>query len=230
MKNNYQDAVKKLTQFSKKFIHHHSAAQALSLMERAIQAVDTMRDTDGEIDPQFQPKDFNFKLVGKSGTGKTTLCEKTLANHYPHDIVINDVKVRNVPCLYCSVESPPTIKNLAKSMLTFLGDIKPDQGTVYDVTTRVKDLLINCRTNLIIIDEFHHLLNGTAKKTVESLDWLKRLTDDTRIPVVVCGLPNSLALFQSESQMAKRFPKDILLTEHKWSKPDDTPGEFGQYC
>jgi Bacterial TniB protein len=230
MKNNYQDTARKLTQFSKKFIHHHAAAQALRLMERAIQAVESMRTANGEIDPHFQPKDFNFKLVGKTGTGKTTLCEKTLSSHYPRDIVINDVTVRSVPCLFCSVESPPTIKNLAKSMLTCLEDTEPDKGTVYDVTSRVKTLLKNCRTNLIIIDEFHHLLNGTAKKTAESLDWLKRLNDDTRIPIVVCGLPDSLALFQNESQMAKRFPKDILLSEHKWSISDDTPGEFGRYC
>lgn len=230
MKNNYQDLVLKLNSFSKKFVRHNRANKALELMENAMSAVEVMRLPNGEIDPNFQPKDFNFKLVGMTGAGKTTLCHKNTASHMPFDEETHDAILRRVPCLYCSVESPPTIKNLAKSMLTVLGDPAPEKGTVYDVTTRVKNSLKRAKTNLIIIDEFHHLLHGSRNKITESLDWLKRLNDDTRVPVVVSGLPESLALFRSESQMAKRFPREILLSEHGWNYTKDDPGEFGQYC
>jgi TniB protein len=217
----------KILNFSRQFISHQQAGDLLSLMQSSIDCCEMSRNKDGEIDEYFDPTEHSLVMIGLPGLGKTTTCKKIQATNKSEVIQIEGAAITKIPCFYCAVESPPTIKNLAKSMLQALGDPKPDKGNSYDMTTRVKTLLKNCRTNLIMLDEFHHLL--TSAKAGESLDWLKRLMDSTRIPIVVCGIPGALALLGTESQMARRFSHEIILTPHKWDKQKNRPGDFGSY-
>jgi len=64
-------------------------------------------------------------LLGESGTGKTTLLENFMARHQPHR---NDDGME-VPVLFASVPSSPTVRSLAGELLRAFG--APDVGQGY---------------------------------------------------------------------------------------------------
>ena len=89
---------------------------------------------------------------------------------------------------------------------------KSNQRTKKDLTankksSRAYDLLAACKVELIVLDEFHHFIDRESQRVLRNVcDWLKNLILNTRIPVVLFGLPESKRILKVDnSQLSRRF-------------------------
>ena len=58
---------------------------------------------------------------------------------------------------------------------------------------------------MMIVDEVHHLLAGTVREQRQSLNQLKFLSNELRMPVVALGTSEALYAMQADPQIASRF-------------------------
>ncbi|RDF59818.1 TniB family NTP-binding protein, partial [Acinetobacter baumannii] len=76
-------------------------------------------------------------------------------------------------------------------------------------------LLKLCETELILMDEFHHLFDMqkvSRKMNIDVCNWIKTVTDSTNISSCLIGLPEFAPLLQIDSQLARRFPLTFKLS------------------
>jgi hypothetical protein len=156
-------------------------------------------------------------ILGESGTGKTTLLERFIARHKPHR---NDDGME-VPVLFASVPSSPTVRSLAGELLRAFGAPDWDKGTELQMRHRLQILMREARTLMVIIDEFNHFYDRGKNKIMYNVaDWLKKFIDDTRKTLVVSGLPTCKIVVNQNEQLARRFLAPIELPRFDWRNID----------
>lgn len=153
-------------------------------------------------------------LHGPAGVGKSTLALAYLADHPP---VLSDER-KMVPVLNATIPVPATMKNMASELLEKLGDPLSDRGTLEQRTKRLRKLLLECGTRLIILDEFQHFIDRKSERVILDVsDWLKNLISNTSIPVVLIGLPYSRSVLAANEQLLRRFSYQAELTPFSWT-------------
>jgi len=157
-------------------------------------------------------------LVGPSRTGKSRaldVCER----RHPKTRTIDGMLV---PILRVTAPSKPTVKALAELMLEGLGAEDATRGTENERTRRIKVLMRNTQTRMLIIDEFQHFFDkGTQLVMHHVADWLKILVDDTRCALVVAGLPSCQNVIDTNEQLAGRFHAPIEMPRFSWENLED---------
>jgi hypothetical protein len=142
-------------------------------------------------------------LTGCTGAGKTTIYET-----YVQDYPIREEEDGTVVPVVCAVIPPPaTIKGLVEVLLEQLGDPVPKKGTTLNKTGRLYKNLKDCKVELIFLDEFHHFIDSDSKKVLKNVcDWLKTLIVNTKIPVILFGMPESEKIMTVDNfQLSRRF-------------------------
>jgi hypothetical protein len=160
-------------------------------------------------------------LKGETGTGKTTILKSFAAKYPRYETAEGTV----VPILSVTIPSPATVKSLVTKLLWELGDPAYDKGTMANQTIRLIGLIRDCGVSLIFLDEFQHFIDRDSAKVLKTIsDWLKNLILDTKIPMVLIGLPEAEAVFQFNCQLSRRFANRHNLSPFSWS--DDSGKEF----
>jgi Cdc6-like AAA superfamily ATPase len=141
-------------------------------------------------------------IVGETGTGKTTLLSG-FAKRYPR---VEHAEYTEVPVLYASVPARCTIKRLSGHLLQTMGSPLWNRGDEEDRTYQLKTLIKGCKLRLMLLDEVNHLGDRGASKThYEVGDWIKQLSGDTRMPIVLVGTPTASVLWETNEQLASRY-------------------------
>ena len=153
-------------------------------------------------------------IIGETGRGKTTIAkyyEKNFPRTVNHDGTI-------IPVLRSSVSAPATIKGMASRLLMDLGDPLPERGSIPSLTMRLCRLIKQCRVELIILDEFQHLVDEDRKKVLQSsADWLKHILNETGVPIILMGMPWSVNILRANNQLQRRFSSINELKDFGWS-------------
>lgn len=160
----------------------------------------------------------NICLFGDSGTGKTTMCNSLVKKFSPYITTGNGFVTKIVPTFYTSVPSPITIKGCANNMLRAMG-VKNKRGTADSLTHELVQQLKTAKTNMIIIDEFHHLLNNSNAEAVGK--WIKNLINKVKIPIMLVGIPSFEALIDFDTQISSRFVMRHTLTNFSFNPVDE---------
>lgn len=141
-------------------------------------------------------------IVGETGTGKTTLLANFCKRH-PRTV---HAEFTEVPVLYASIPARCTIKRLAGLLLQVLGSPFWNRGDEEDRTYQLGVLLKACGVRLILLDEVNHLGDrGAAKTHYEVGDWIKQLSRDSGVPIVLAGTPTAAILWETNEQLADRY-------------------------
>lgn len=164
-------------------------------------------------------------ITGVTGAGKTTLY-KRYEQKFPRYITEDGTIV---PVLSVAIPVPSRVKSLVTRLLVTLGDPLAEKGTILNQTFRLKKLLKECGTELIIMDEFQHFIDRDSKKILQTVsDWLKDLLNETHIPVVLIGMPYSDQILEANKQLKRRFAARTSLAPFGW-ETDEEQEEFRKF-
>jgi hypothetical protein len=171
-------------------------------------------------------------IWGVTGAGKSTLLDAYVKKYERLETESGTI----VPVLNAVVPAPATIKVMVSKLLQCLGDPAFDKGTTGNQTIRLCNLLKDCQTELILLDELNHLFDRDSEKLLKTAsDWLKCLILETKIPIAAFGLPTSEFVLSKENneQLSRRFSQRFYLNPFYWSvdnqdSPDsqDTDGHL----
>ncbi|WP_019156811.1 TniB family NTP-binding protein [Robertmurraya massiliosenegalensis] len=157
-------------------------------------------------------------LYGETGLGKSTIL-KEYKNKYPSKRIGGSTKL---PVLYLTVPVGATPKSVASKILLEMGDPNYDRGTENNMTARILSFVEKCEVEMIIIDEFQHLIDSESKKVLnKASNWVKNLTNDVNIPILVCGMPESSKVFEINEQLDRRFCEKQSLQPFSYQSRED---------
>lgn len=158
----------------------------------------------------------NMLITGWQGVGKTTLC-KNYEQKYPR---LETEEGSIVPVLSASIPVPASVKALVTALLLALGDPAADKGSTVSQTIRAYELVKVCKTELIILDEFQHIIDRKLETVLQNTaDWLKTFVNETKIPVILMGMPSCKIILESNPQLRRRFLIREELKPFGWSTP-----------
>jgi hypothetical protein len=180
----------------------HSAFQAASTrLEQCF------KNADGASEP------VGIAVIGDSRTGKSRALEECATRH-PQ---VRTPEGLSVPILRVKTPSKPTVKGLVEVMLRALNDPRFDRGTEQARTGRLETLMCGAGTRMVMIDEFQHFYDKGSHKVMHHVaDWLKIIVDDTKVALVVAGLPSCGAVLDQNEQLAGRFLSPIRMPRFDW--------------
>lgn len=192
----------KLEDFSKHIVRHTGYSDATDKILRSVEITASRKEPSSTM------------LVGKPGSGKTTICKSVVQHFGPGTVVHNENGITStVPAFYCGVPAGVSLKSLSVHMLTKLG-CQELRGDGISLMGKLSRLLITCETRVILLDEFHHLLLRGAEKTRAVVcDWIKTLMNETLIPIILVGMPECEIIVDDHPQLARRYPYRARLTE-----------------
>jgi len=192
----------------------------LGALHRAIQECQDMSKEASE--PQC------MALTGVPGAGKTTLV-KWYTAAFPRTRKGGDL---HIPVLYVLTPSPATVKSVAARILRELGDPAYARGTLWSMTGRVIDHIKECENDLVILDDFHHLIDRETNEVLMAVsEWLKVVIKETGVPFLTVSIEGAIdEIFRANDQLSRLFPVRETLHPFRWDTADaDAIKEFSQF-
>ncbi|MGH8493084.1 MAG: TniB family NTP-binding protein [Moraxellaceae bacterium] len=156
-------------------------------------------------------------VLGESGTGKSTLL-KAFMERYPRQITEEKT---SIPVLSVEIPSRPTIKSTADAILTQFDRLYVG-GSAGEKTKRIKLLIKQCEVRVIVFDEFQHFIDrGTTTANTAVADWIKGLMNETKVSVVIFGLPRAARILRYNDQLRRRFSAAIKMRPWVFESSED---------
>lgn len=166
----------------------------------------------------------NLLIMGESNNGKTTLARRFVNAHPPYletvDFEENNLPIEIVVRPVIMIQCPhiPHEKSLYYSILDQL-------NLPYRKTTKaeyLKQMVINAmkdmKVKILILDEIHHILSGSAAKQREFLNLIKYISNEVQVSIVALGTNEASFALKAERQLDTRFDKIVIP---KWNYDDD---------
>lgn len=155
------------------------------------------------LKPQ-KPRMPNLLLVGEPNNGKTTIARRfyRLCGQ-PYVREEDDQGVKPI----ILAEAPPSADEKGLYVAILREFFTPHRPTdpVIKLRYQVVHLVREFNARLIMIDEFHSLLTGSARKQREVMNALKYLCNELAVPVVGVGTRDAVRVLHTDPQHASRF-------------------------
>ncbi len=154
-------------------------------------------------------------VTGDTGAGKTSLINKYLELNVRKD----SYEGTFIPVLSTTLPGEANSVALFQQILADLGHPYPfESRNEVALRKQIKAIAHNCRLELIIIDEFQHLIERKSLKILkETANSIKSLIVDTKIPMALFGMPYSSVILDSVSQLSSRFERRRMLSPFRIS-------------
>lgn len=175
---------------------------------RAHHILDTLQEL---MQRPRRPRMTNLLLVGDSNNGKTTIAHRFYHSNQP--VLSDDLSESTNPLVLA--EAPPAAdeKGLYISILERLYTPYRTSDPVTKLRYQVIHVLRTCKTRMLMIDEFHSLLTGTALKQREVMNAIKFMCNELTIPIVGIGTREAVRVLHTDPQHASRFD---VITLPSW--------------
>lgn len=181
-----------------RFIAHRRASEILDELGALCQLDDAIR-------PQGR------LLIGHSLMGKSTLVNELLRRHSASDNPGGDAAI--VPVV--SIQLPESAKEgVYPEILGSFNAKLPKSAKAHDVRHATVDFLQRIGMRVLLIDEFHNILEGSALAQRKGLNSVKYLMNRLRRPVVVIGTSDLINAIERDRQISSRL-KPIVLPRFK---------------
>jgi len=168
---------------------------------KLIQVSELMEDC--RLDSKLTNDPQCMLVTGDTGSGKTSLIEY-YQKEKPN---LEEKHASKIPILSTSLPESSTPITAAQQLLYDLGDpFYSKSDNIIELTAKLVALIKNCQVEMIIIDEFQHMIEFKTKKVLFRVaDWLKMLIVRTKVPIILFGLPYSELILQTNKQLSGRF-------------------------
>jgi len=192
------------SRIAKLFIPHDHAEAALKALDR------TMKYGHG-----YQRGSTKLLLLlGPSRSGKSLILERFESKFPPFEEETGFVR----PIVYISIPEKSTIKALLTALLQAYGDPKSEMGTTVNKLARVKLHIQEQRTQLLILDEGHHLFDPDADRLTYSVsESIKSILNLGLCPLVLAGMPHTSEVVNRNPQLKGRLLDVVKLNGLRWN-------------
>lgn len=148
----------------------------------------------------------NLLLIGDSNNGKTTLIRRFVKLNGEPFIDENQNAVKPI----ITAESPPTAneKELYISLIERFAVPYKNSDSSAKLRYQAIHLFREFHVKMLVIDEFHSLLTGTARQQSQVMNAIKLLCNELQIPIIGVGTKDAVRVLHTDPQHASRF--DVL--------------------
>ena len=146
-------------------------------------------------------------LLGNPGLGKSTILKK----YYKANIkIVEDDHLTTINIIKISIPAKPTIKSVIISILE-KANHPVLTGTESQLTLRLNKIIKNQKVELLMFDEFQHLLREQAHiSTHNVLNFIKTIMDENKIAIVMAGITSAKKIFSNYDELYQRFSYEIV--------------------
>jgi hypothetical protein len=160
-------------------------------------------------------------LIADSQSGKTALLEHFAASKNTKEAL----EQREIPVLHVTLEANTTRKGLAQNILEaieeFGWETNSHRGSETVLLQRVRLALKNGKVQLLVLDEFHHLVNSDNDNVALSVsETIKRMLIKGVCPIVMSGIDDAKRALKNKQLLQRALPP-ILLTPLSATNPAD---------
>ncbi|RAU20770.1 transposase [Paramagnetospirillum kuznetsovii] len=155
-------------------------------------------------------------LYGPPGMGKTKILRKFIRNHPPVHVEGSGTTI--MPVVVFQMPSQPDDRDFYIELLIALGGAYNSGAAVVSLRNVARRLMRDMRTRMLMIDEVHAMLAGTARQQRAFLNTIRFLTNDLRIPIVCAGTDEARAALITDQQLADRFE---ALELRRWKNDEE---------
>jgi hypothetical protein len=145
----------------------------------------------------------NLLLVGPTNNGKTMITEKFRRDHV--GVTSSNPQQDIIPVLRVQMPNTADPRRFYHSILSALGAPERPTETLAKKEQQAVFLLRNTKVELLIIDEVHNMLAGSAIQLNQMLNLIRYLGNELQIPLVAVGVKEALQAIHSDDQLANRF-------------------------
>ena len=156
-------------------------------------------------------------IHGESNIGKSMIIQKFLRDH-PHREFNHESGMLQVDVLAVEMPAAPTERRFYGQILLALNAPYRPGDRLAAVEFTALTLLRQVAPKMIVVDEVHNLLAGSAREQRAALNLLKFLSNQVPCSIVALGTRDALAAVQTDSQIASRFPGFELP---RWQENED---------
>lgn len=148
-------------------------------------------------------------LIGEPNQGKTTLIKRFAEKYGEPYIDDNDDAV--MPVVYISSPSENSGKYFYIQILEYFKAPYKTSNSSVVLGFQAINLLRYHKVQMLIIDEVHSLLSGTAREQRLMMNTIKYLCNELCIPMILVGTKDAVRVLHTDPQHASRF--DVLELE-----------------
>ena len=159
-------------------------------------------------------------IHGESNIGKSMIIQKFLRDH-PHREFNQDTGLLQRDVLAVEMPAAPTERRFYGQLLLALNAPYRPGDRLAAVEFMALTLLRQVSPKMIVVDEVHNLLAGSAREQRASLNLLKFLSNQVPCSIVALGTRDALAAMQTDPQIASRLPG---LEMPRWQENEELRG------
>lgn len=158
----------------------------------------------------------NLSITAETNNGKSMLLNNFYELHPPIQDPTTEYTI--LPVLLVQIPPEADEGRLYSAMLERLFIDGPPKEPALSKLKRLKEILTKLQTQMILFDEFSNLLAGSYIKQRKTLNGIKYLGNELRIPIVAAGTPEARRALASDPQLANRFTP---VTLPRWQDDED---------
>lgn len=146
-------------------------------------------------------------IVGDSNMGKTTIINEFAKKYFTQRVDDVDMNLLSLTRPVIPIQAPakPKIKDLYINILECF--VVPYRVTDPEVKLRIQVIhkMRQFQTKMLIIDELHNFLSGSARQQQEVMNTLKTLSNELSLNIVGVGTREATLILHTDAQYSSRF-------------------------
>nr|WP_321238494.1 TniB family NTP-binding protein [uncultured Tolumonas sp.] len=145
-------------------------------------------------------------LDGDPGLGKTTALNVYVRSIYDQECYQPTDTLTPLPVLKVRLPGRPTIPRVIEKLLLTSNHLLPTSRKSQTLEHRLHQLITRQQVEMIIFDEYQHLLRKHAQITTnDTVNFIKVLADDYKLAIVFAGLPEGREILSNFPELNERM-------------------------
>jgi len=117
-----------------------------------------------------------------------------------------------VPVISFKIPTKPNTRSMGRELLRSMGDAAWNFGTAQELDIRIRHLIPQVGTVVILIDDVHDIPARRREGGIKDIgDWLRSLIEDCGVLVVLLGIPSAAQIVSLNPQLKRRASAQIRI-------------------